>query len=323
MKVFRRSHVAVPAQSPPRQVNSASAADKRLSEQDACPVLVAVDGTSTGWNALEWAAAEAIARRCTLRIVHAIHPRPMTMDIFGNCSADRWDEKAEAIGKRVLGEAARRARIISPTLPIATHLRLGTPAATILWEEHANAMIVLGRAPDAGRFRWFDRSVSRRVVQHATCSVAIVELSDAWLRGSSAGRVVVGCSPGGEPDEGLGVAFQAARRRGIGLTVLLPLARGSERRDARVWGALSRFCGAFPDVDMRLRFTSDPAGDALITESAGAALVVLTSSAKRHHFRSGQGTAPLAIRSIRRPVVVVGRGDPGNTRQSTPDADPG
>jgi nucleotide-binding universal stress UspA family protein len=43
------------------------------SRTDEGTVLVAVDGSGQSWDALEWAAAEAAARRCTLRIVHVVH----------------------------------------------------------------------------------------------------------------------------------------------------------------------------------------------------------------------------------------------------------
>jgi len=53
--------------------------------EDTGPILVAVDGYPHGWDALEWAAAEAAARACALRIVHVINWSPLTSDAFGSC----------------------------------------------------------------------------------------------------------------------------------------------------------------------------------------------------------------------------------------------
>ena len=307
MRVFRRSQVlgekaAPPHPPPPARVTSPGTTE--LLRQDLGPIFVAVDGRPSGWHALEWAAAEAAARQCSLQIVHCIDPQPVSWDIFGAFSADQWDAERKDAGARVLREAADRAHAVSPALPIAAHLLLGPPVAAILQAAGAGSLIVLGRGRPSGRGR--STSVSGHVARQAKRPVAIVELFDGTMCGCSTGRVVVGFDRTAVPAVALGCAFRAAQRRGVGVTTLQVWARGSTRLDASVRDAVAACREAFPDVDVQQRFATGPVGPALVAESAGAALVVLASRAhgplRPESFRS----VTTVLRSARSPVTIVG-----------------
>jgi len=309
MRVFRRSQVVGEKAAPPHTPPSARIASPGATElplRDLGPILVAVDGRPSGWHALEWAAAEAAARQCSLQIVHCIDPHPVSWDIFGTFSADQWDADTKDVGALVLREAADRAHAVSPALPIATHLLLGPPAEALLQAAGAGTLIVLGRGRPPGRGRSLSTSVSEQVARRARRPVAIVELSDGTMCGRSAGRVVVGFDRTGVPAVALGYAFQAAQRRGVGVTTLQMWARGSTRLDGSVRDALATCRDAFPDVDVQQHFATGPVGPALVAESAGAALVVLASRAHGPLRPESFKSVATVLRSVRSPVAIVG-----------------
>ena len=280
--------------------------------QDAGPILVAVDGYD--WDALEWAAAEAAARESTLRIVHAVNWPPLAWNMYG--VAYQWDAIAQERAECIVEEAAARARLVAPELPVTTHLQVGPAAAGVLREaSRDDALIVLsvlGQRRKTGRRVG---SVSRRVAGHAPCPVAVVELLDDAPRGPSAGRVVVGADLGVGGAAALDFAFRAAQRRGAGLTAVhawtpwdpgddLPATSWITRR--AVEDALRACRVAFPDVDVHERFVAGAAGPALVAESEGAALVVLgTRAAGRLRGTSLDPVARAVLRSARGPVVFV------------------
>ena len=58
-------------------------------------VLVAVNGRSSGWCALDWAAVEAATRRCSLRIVHVIAPPIVILDPMNGIATNWRNSTAE------------------------------------------------------------------------------------------------------------------------------------------------------------------------------------------------------------------------------------
>jgi nucleotide-binding universal stress UspA family protein len=308
MRVFRRSQSeglesgTDRGSSGPR-VTTVGAADV-LPSLDRGPILVAVDGSLTGWRALEWAAAEAAARGCALRIVHSvIWPCPIP-DISGAFIVDQWDSGVEALGTRVLTEAAVRAHSVDPSLPITTHMHLGATADAVLREADKDALIVLSgscRSPSTVN------SVSRHVAHRAKCSIAVVQLSDEGsFRGPSVGRVVVTIDRKGDPSAVISFAFRAAHRRGVGVTAIFAGLRWrSVRNDAQVTDALRKCAAAYPDVDVRQRVAAAPPGPAIVAESAGAALVVVGARARRRLRRALFESEDSVLHSAHSPVAIV------------------
>ena len=322
MRVFRRSQVlgdAAPPRTPPSARVTSSGATELL-RQDVGPILVAVDGRPSGWHALEWAAAEAAARQCSLRIVHCIDSHPGSRDVFGTFSADRWDTESKDVGALVLREATDRAHAVSPALPVTTHSLLGPPAAALLQAASEDTLIVLGRGRTSGRGRTFSGSVSGQVARRARRPVAVVELFDGTMYGPSAGRVVVGFDRTGVPKVALGYAFRAAQRRGVGVTTVQVWAHGGATRiDASVYDALAACRDVFPDVDVLQRFATGPVGPALVAESAGAALVVLASRAHGPLRPESFKSVATVLSSVRSPVVIVGADRRRRKRPSAPE----
>jgi len=314
MRVFRRSQsfggATVPSHTSAR---AQSSAQHDLPPNDSGSVLVAVNGKERGWDALEWAAAEAASRQCALRIVHAFRSSPLLVDPLGTL-VDEWNAKAIEAASGVLTDAVNRARAVAPTLQVTAHMQEGSTTTAILREgSRGDGLIVLGRGPNRGRFRSFI-SVGRRVTRHAACPVAIVHLTNGPARGLSAGRVVVGIDRAEDPaEEVLGFAFRSAERRCVGVTVIYtstppdlnaemvliddPAATLAFKGDC-IESALQMCRRAHPNVEVRRRFVSVPAVRAFVSGSAGAALLVIDGHTRRARRRA-------VLRSAQSPVAIV------------------
>ena len=136
-------------------------------------IMVAVNGGTSGWTALDWAAAEASAHHSALRILHAIAWPRWGLDQFGELALDWCDTKAPDRGTLILEEAARRAHVAAPFATITTHLEAGDPALTIVRASRSDALIVVGRGPEKGHRR---RSVAGTVCRLARCPIAVIQM---------------------------------------------------------------------------------------------------------------------------------------------------
>jgi nucleotide-binding universal stress UspA family protein len=291
-------------------------------------MLVAVNGRTSGWQALDWAAAECAARGSPLRIVHVINDTLLMLDPLGG-GAFTWLAEALEHGARVLDEAARRARVVAPEVVISTCLEVGSTAASVRRAGREDALIVVGR----GRtMRLGRRSTGWRIACRACEPVAVVDLDHERRIGRSAGRVVLGIDEAAGPLAAVVSAFQAASRRGVGLTVIHACAprTGSRRHNeggrvlddlrelAAIDDALQEYGDAFPDVDVRRRFVTGSAGPALVAESDAAALLVIgaRSSSRLHPTRLGS-VARTALRWAGSPVAIIRTPQPARLARVT------
>jgi nucleotide-binding universal stress UspA family protein len=280
-------------------------------------IVVAVNGRFSGWQALEWAAAEAAARSAPLSIVHVLAPPFVLFDPLGGTGPMWIDSNAPDIGALILEEAERRTRMIAPSIAVTTHLECGRLAATLRDVGRDNALTVVGRSRTR-RFGFL--SASRRIARRATAPVAIVQLDDQRGSGPSAARIVLGIDNNAGPPSAVAYAFQAASRRGIGLTVIHACtpsvttfderADGGRiienlRRLAAIDAVLQTYRDAYPHVDVRRRFVPGSAGAALAAESIAAALLVIGAQPLRYQHPSVGSVARAALRWAQSPIAIV------------------
>jgi hypothetical protein len=76
--------------------------------------------------ALEWAAAEASARECELRIVNVFNRSPSAVDVYGAVPMVIGNAAARGNAAAIVNQAADRARTIDSRLRITTHVREGS-----------------------------------------------------------------------------------------------------------------------------------------------------------------------------------------------------
>ncbi|MCD2191390.1 universal stress protein [Actinomycetospora soli] len=256
-------------------------------------VIVGADGSRGGREAVEWAAAEAEARSRRLEIVHA--DRALAL------SDQRRTPRGPALSGSsdlVLEEAVGLARVVAPS--IAVNARRVDGGTVPSMSGRSAELVVIG----AGLLRahpWARGLVRPGGVVPASCPLVVVRLrsdsEDRWSRPRSgrrraAGRVVVG-SRGAMPHAALEFAFAAAAQRDVALTAvqvtpptscgrvvdeLAPIADDQGALWEQHVTSVARMHRAFPEVRTVTACRTGDLTDVLIEESAGASLLVTTST---------------------------------------------
>jgi nucleotide-binding universal stress UspA family protein len=183
------------------------------------PVVVGIDGSAGGWDALAWAAVEARANGRPLRIVHVVE-WPSLVDIWPVPMVDR-STILRGAGADLVEEGARRAREVVPNLAIATHIEVEADVSDALVRAASGAsMLVLGKRR-GGRPWWRlgHRRVAVAAARRSACPVAVVELTSR-PGGSLTGWIVVLDDSPRQDSPAIRFARSAARRRGVDVAVV-------------------------------------------------------------------------------------------------------
>jgi nucleotide-binding universal stress UspA family protein len=288
-----------PPRPSPRQLETGSPAS-RPDRSDRGSVTVGVDGHTDGWNALDWAAAEASVRQCELRVVHVIR-HPLVLDPSSAPLGFSAVRVPLAQAHRVLDEAARRAQRTAPDVCVVTSLEFGSPAARLSADHDHSSLLVLGGGLGCAPGARPGRSVAARAIRRSRQPVVLVRLSPAAVPGPSAGRVVIVLRAGPKAPVALDEGLHAADARGVGVTVLHP----ADRRHA-VAGLLRDSAALCPDADVRVRAVSGSLPDALAVETTGAPLTVLELLAGRLRGPRRSAEEHVLLQRISSPVVATG-----------------
>jgi nucleotide-binding universal stress UspA family protein len=133
-------------------------------------IVVAIDGSEYGWQALEYAKYMAECEGASLWLVHAF---PHTSDLRGYESFDRLISERKEAGQVVLDEA--REKLGDTTLEVHEELLEGPPAEAILRvaETRNSDLIVMGTRGLGSLRGLLLGSVSSKVVHHAHCPVML------------------------------------------------------------------------------------------------------------------------------------------------------
>jgi nucleotide-binding universal stress UspA family protein len=285
------------------------------------PVVVAVGNISNG-QALDWAAAEASVRGCSLHVVHAERLR-FAVDPSGLVPVADFSSYRVA-GNHVLEEAVSRASSVAPNIEVSAESVLGSTVPLLVARARGAQLLVLGcrDAPFPKSLRrHLIHSVCGAVARRAPCPVAVVRPLRSAPYAGSAPRVVVGVGRPGASAAALAVAFQAAAQRGLSLAavhswtpdvpadheaVCCPATEAEAGASLALDLALEPWRSLFPDVPVETRLVITEPAVALIRESEGAALVVVGSRA--HGTVRGMlfGSVSRGVtQRARCPVVVV------------------
>jgi nucleotide-binding universal stress UspA family protein len=247
--------------------------------REACPVVVGVGGHGS-LDAVEWAAAEAAARRSALLVVHAYRRPPMHIDPCGLVPVVVVPPAVPVAAERLVSAAVRRARAVAPELDLTTHLFAGAPFPILLVQSRRAALLVLGGRHRGGVHRSLTASRAGRLSARTRCPVIVVRAGGQRRSEPTPPRVVVGIDATPSCVAAIGFAFRAARQRGIPLAAVhawhlntAAVADAGRTLDR----ALGRWREEFPDVPVLTRLAQADPGRALIGESVGAALVVVGS----------------------------------------------
>ncbi|WP_039801380.1 universal stress protein [Nocardia araoensis] len=283
------------------------------------PILAAVDGSASSYQAVAWAAVEAALHHRPLHIVTSMAIRTGSGPGISLGEADL--EWLRSDGERVLAEAARVARTAVPGAePAVTTEVTFELIISMLIERSARAWMLVVGSRGIGAFqRGLLGSVSTATTHHARCPVAVIHGIAAIDAVSARQPVLVGVDGTDNSVAAVELAFEEASRRKVDLVALhawsdtsgldVPV-RGwdgaREAAEAVLAESLAGWADRYPDVSVRRVVTADRPGRSLLDESANAQLVVVGS-----HGRGGfasmllGSTSNTLLHSVDVPLIVV------------------
>jgi nucleotide-binding universal stress UspA family protein len=263
-------------------------------------VVVGVENTESGRQAVRWAADAAARRGLPLRLVHALDwpagaPRPeyahraeaavrhrethrvhatsWPTQVYRDADlippARGWGGKFRDAGQAAVDDARTVARTGHPDLEITDALTDGDPVRVLRAEMEGAAMVVLGsRRLSSAAEMFMTGSIAVPVSAHARCPVVVVRGPEH--HGTIHPFLVVGVDGSARSAPAIGFAFDAASRRGAVLDAVFvahapyPYAKDTDD-EARIKLAesLAGWKAEYPDVVVRPQITRGHAVRAL------------------------------------------------------------
>ncbi|WP_245663976.1 universal stress protein [Nocardia arthritidis] len=287
--------------------------------QSNSPILAAVDGSASSYQAVAWAAAEAALHR---RALHIITSMAIPTGFGPGISLGEADlEWLRRDGDRILTEAARVARTAAPgeELPITTEVSFEL-AIPLLIERSAQArMLVVGSRGRGAFQRGLLGSVSIATTHHAHCPVAVIHGISAIDAVSARQPVLVGVDGTGNSVPAVELAFEEASRRKVDLVALHAWSDTSGTdMPARGWDAARESAEAvlaeslvgwgerYPDVTVRRVVTADRPVRSLLEQSADAQLLIVGTRGRGGFVSTVLGsTSNALLHSVEVPMIVV------------------
>lgn len=180
-------------------------------------VVVGIDGSAPGAQALTWAAGQAAAEGRALTIVHGLGVGGSPwIDAYGFDSGALQEATASA-GTRLLDDARTRVEQEFADLEVEVLMVSLDPRTALLDAAEGAAMLVVGSRGRGPVARLVLGSVSSAVSRHAPCPTAVVR---PCTPGSRPRGVLVGVDPDGRSQQAVELAFRLAAGRGLPLTVM-------------------------------------------------------------------------------------------------------
>lgn len=268
-------------------------------------VVVGVDGSRRSARAAEWAAGEADLWGAPLHLLYVLE-WPAVAEGYDPGVTSEAREGAE----RLVADEVKTLEGQRPGLRATGQVIASQPAVALVEASKEAAVVVVG-ARGLGRFTGpLLGSVSQKVAAHARGPVVVVREQVGELPGP----VVVGADPLDPPTEPLRLAFEEARRRGVGVTVVkgagrrfaggaqapdsvrVRLARQLEEAHERLRLVVEEVAAGFPGVDVKVTESTSYPADAIVEEAGTQSLVVVGS-------RGHGGLASLLLGSVSRGVL--------------------
>ncbi|MGW1124472.1 universal stress protein [Streptomyces sp. NPDC002526] len=299
------------------------------------PVVVGVDGSEPGLEAVDWAADESVRHGLPLRVVHASLWERYEGVLPARTSDRPFDE---VVAENIVAVAAERARRRAPDLDVTAEVLAEDPAGALLREAAEAAAVVVGSRGRGGFASLLLGSVGLIVAARSRGPVVVVR-GDREARDSRHGRILVGIAEHDEDPPVLRFAFREAAARDAELDAVCvwrrpahepaahPLMSGGgaghhEGRAAEVLDrTLEPVARAYPGVRLR-RSTVEGVPHRVLTERSAAA-DLLVVGARRRHGLVGLELGRVAHRSLHHascPVAVVPNRGPATGAEAEGDS---
>ncbi|POM23551.1 Universal stress protein [Actinomadura rubteroloni] len=272
----------------------------------ATPVIVGIDGSAHAWQALDWAAADALLHGRPLSLVHG--SRALLRDgTLSELDYEHLDEERTAL----LHEARQYALKQAPGLEITTELIALEAGEALLDLSDRAALVAVGTRGVGGFEGLLFGSVALRVAGRARCPVLVVP-GPAPHPADAPPEILLGVDTAHPQDAVIGWAFEAASLRGARLTALTALSVdfGSPHlrgvADRELSEVLAGWSTRYPDVPVRPVVADQGAARALVLGSEQSALLVVGARRPARRFGLALGAVNHAVlHHARCPVAVV------------------
>ncbi|NBE54547.1 universal stress protein [Streptomyces boluensis] len=286
----------------------------------ALPLIVGVDGSQSGLQAVDWAVDEAARHGLPLRLVNA----SLWERYEGAALAERLGRTSpESAAEQIVGTATERALRQDPDVAVSSAiLHEEATDALLRAAEHATALVTgqHGRGPVTELLLG---SVSLALTARAPCPVIVVRGTEESREGTH-GRVLLGVGSAATGASALRFALRAAEARGCTLeavrawqapaheTVDHPLLIGEPEHhfEQEATLLLDEVLGTAAEDHPRIRVDhfaiEGPAHKVLLHRSADADLLVIGARHRHSHFGLQLGgVAHALLHHAACPVAVV------------------
>jgi nucleotide-binding universal stress UspA family protein len=146
-------------------------------EPAAAPIVVGIDGSPCGQDALQWAAQQARLTHASLRAVSSWQ----WPDIYGYAAVPSDIDWEKAAGE-VLAKSVEGMRDAFPDVLVDLRLREGHPALMLIEEAQGASLLVVGSRGHGAFAGMLLGSVSQHCVSHAPCPVVVVRTATGGRR---------------------------------------------------------------------------------------------------------------------------------------------
>jgi nucleotide-binding universal stress UspA family protein len=288
-------------------------------------IVVGVDGSPAATAAARWAAREAAMRNLSLTVVHVVTtPAAAWQGIAWPAVAlpSEFGDEELARGLSLVDDAIEViAKTTGPRQPphITGRVCCSTILPTLVDLSDRAQLIVVGRRGQGKLRRGLLGSVSRSLVLHARCPVAVIHHAPQRVRRNDA-PVLVGID--GSPASSLAtaIAFDEASRRGVDLIALhaicdadVSACAGSGQPAIQTAAAeilaerLAGWQDRYPDVAVRRLISSEEPAASLLDRAQHAQLAVVGSRGRGGFAGMLLGSVSTAVVAAARIPVIVAR----------------
>jgi nucleotide-binding universal stress UspA family protein len=184
----------------------------RMSAADGV-IVVGVDGSASGLEAIEWAAGEARLRGATLRAVHAWEVPPLTVPGVSPSAFVHARDEWHAAATQLLDDALARSGASLADVAVERSVVQGQAAHALVSAAAGAELLVVGSHGHGRVGSLVLGSVSQQCLHHARCPIAVVHRAHHGDRR----RIVVGVDGSPGAARALAWAEEEAARRGTSL----------------------------------------------------------------------------------------------------------